>query len=1070
MKRVRLNALVVMLCLALSANLNAQQADVLKTLDSLFDSNKLSEAQDLLKTETANLSNVVLGRLLYPLGKIEFFLDPTTEFKKALDLYARIDSMNLDDTIAYDANLGMGLLYIDQGAPTKAQNYLFKASQLAKELGDVHRMVEAEFHLSELGLKMGNFEQLTAHTNKALYLLGKNDTINFSLAPRIYNYKGALMHFNAKPDSANYYFEKAVKALDTTVNYTAETNFTLGTIYGNWFMVKQSAGNFDEAMRFTLKSIRHYNAFLNTTRHHPLTEKVHGNLINSYRNLGSLYSDLGEKEKAKKIARLGYNHAKKHFLINTIQYFSAALMVGESYLYNNELDEAAVYLKEATASLTAIEGTNYSYRANLYGVVGDLAFKKGDFQEAVTNYKKTLQAYKNSNQQGFSQNEVYTHINLAKSFCNLNKFKDGVDIINTTLAKVISIYGEHSYLANEVSIAKVKMFFDNKAYSKAISLSKQVLDSYQAQTFTSVISEEFFSPNQLRLLLYLTKAQYEIDTVKTVEGLNEITKIIDQSIQRIERKKSFITNHDDINVLIENSKELFDFGKKVYRKLYDITGDKKQLEKIIELHESSIYHRIRTRLNLRGNTLAPEGIREIENELRKNMNSFFDMTEETQFVVDDWKANVRAWDEYLNNIKTTYPQYYELRYGTVLTPFSALQSNLDELSTAIRYLFIENELVAFIITKDDLEMVSLPSNLPIDCIATVSDYRKNGAEVFECLATLYKTLWEPLEHKIKTEHIILFPDQALFNLNFELLTSEKINSYNDLATKSLLANHIISYNYSLLLLDDNRNTLEFKHDFVAYAPTFDEPMKSAYQIALNDSVAIDKAYLTLLPQPFSAAIAERYSKRFGGRSFLNQEASKTIFNKTANEHKIIHIGTHAESNNVNPELSRLVFAKNISDSTHIDDNYLYTYEIYNQNLNSNLAILTACETGKPSYQPGEGMISLAHAFNYAGSKSILTSLWQIDEQSSAKILDHFYGYLEKGLAKDLALRNAKLDYLKHATGRTLHPQYWAGLILMGDTHPVKLSPSASYYWFLGVGLLLITVLFFVVWKRKASSL
>ena len=81
-----------------------------------------------------------------------------------------------------------------------------------------------------------------------------------------------------------------------------------------------------------------------------------------------------------------------------------------------------------------------------------------------------------------------------------------------------------------------------------------------------------------------------------------------------------------------------------------------------------------------------------------------------------------------------------------------------------------------------------------------------------------------------------------------------------------------------------------------------------------------------------------------------------MFTSEAKEHKIIHIGTHAESNNVSPELSRLIFAKNITDSTSTEDNSLYIYEIYNQNLSSNLAILTACETGKPAYQPGEGMI------------------------------------------------------------------------------------------------------------------
>lgn len=1069
MKFTKSHVLVSILCIVLFCRANAQQGDVLDKIDSLIATNDFVSAQLILESEMDNPRSPLLGQLVYPLGKMEFLQNPETDFIKALDLYAQIDSRKLRDTIAYGANLGMGILYIDQGTPSKAQKYLREANSLAKELGDIHRMVESEFHLSELGIKLGDFSLLIAHTDNALDLIQKNDSRNFPLAPRIYNYKGALMHFNAKPDSADYYFKKAINALDKTDNDPEQTDYLPGTIYGNWFMVKQSSGNFDEAMRFTLKTINHYNAFLNKTNNHPLTEKVHGNLIISYRNLGSLYSDLGEKEKAKRIAMLGYNHAKKYFLKNTIQYFGAALMVGESLLYNNDLEKAEIYLEEAKTSLNSIKGENYSYQANLYGVLGDLAYQKGNYQEAVDYYHRTLQAYKNSNGQGFSQNEVYININLAKSYSNLNEYAEGIRIINNTLTEVISVHGTDSYLANEVRIAKVKIIFDQKDYKGTIELSNQILGSYKSQSFNSIISEEFFSPNQLRLLIYLTKAQYEMDTVKTVESLSEITNVIENAIQRIERKKSLITNEDDINVLLENSRELFDFGKKVYRKLFDVAGNKKYLEKIIELHESSIYHRIRTRLNLTENKLTPENIRVEEELLRKKINSFFDTAEETQFNVEDWKAYIKEWDEYLSKLKTEYPQYYELKYSTVLTPLGNLQKNIDGLSTAVRYLFIENKLVAFIITNDRMEMVSLPSNLPLDCIANISDYRKNSSEVFECLSQLYKALWEPIQNKIKTENVVIFPDQELFNLNFELLTPEKINSFEDLANNSLLAKHNISYNYSLLLLDDKRKALDFKDDFVAYAPTFDEGMKRAYKIAINDSINIDKTYLTLLPQPFSAAIAERFSKRFGGRSFLNQEASKNIFNKTANEHKIIHIGTHAESNNINPELSRLVFAKNIFDSTLINDNYLYTYEIYNQNLNSKLAILTACETGKPSYQPGEGMISLAHAFNYAGSKSILTSLWQIDEQSSAEILDKFYGYLENGLPKDDALRSAKLDYLNRAEGRTLHPQYWAGLILMGDTEPIELSFTMDNYWIIIFLGLVLAAIFFIIWKRKTSN-
>ncbi len=249
---------------------------------------------------------------------------------------------------------------------------------------------------------------------------------------------------------------------------------------------------------------------------------------------------------------------------------------------------------------------------------------------------------------------------------------------------------------------------------------------------------------------------------------------------------------------------------------------------------------------------------------------------------------------------------------------------------------------------------------------------------------------------------------------------------------------------------------------MAFAPEFNDKMKNDYKAMITDSLNLDKTYLQLLPQPFSVNLVKEYSKLFSGKSFINEKASKQIFTQEANEHKIIHIGTHAESNNISPELSRLVFAKNTSN----EDNSLYTYEIYNQNLSSNLAVLTACETGKPTYQSGEGMISLAHAFNYAGSESILTSLWKIDEQSSSKIIELFYNNISEGLSKDKALRIAKLDYLKTAEGRTKHPQYWAGLVLIGDASPIELQTSSNMvFWLLGI----ITLILIAVFMRKKDK-
>jgi len=833
-------------------------------------------------------------------------------------------------------------------------------------------------------------------------------------------------------------------------------------------MVKQSAGNYDDAMDFTLKSIQHYNSFLNKTNNHPLTEKVHGNLTISYRNLGSIYYDLGEKEKAKQIAMLAYQHAKQHFLKNTIQYFGAALMVGESLLYSTDLKEAEAYLKEAKLSLDLIPGNNYSYKANLFGSLGDLAYQKGDYPKAIANYEKTLEAYLESNGQGFSQNEVYTTINLAKSYANTKNFDKAERIINEAITKVVSIYGEDSYLANETRIAKVKIVFDKEDYHETIRLCNQILESYKSLNFNSSISKEFFSPNQLKLMLYLTKAKYEIDSVKTATSLMGTLSFLNDALASIEKRKSLVTNDNDVNVLLENSQELFDFGKKLYYQLYTSTTNKKYLEKLIELHESSIYHRIRTRLNLTTNQLAPETVRQQENELRSNLNTFFSREGQTQFDVSEWENTISAWQTYLSNVKVNFPKYYKMRYQSILNTMDDLRNNVPDNTTLLRYLFLQENPYAVVITKSSIDLFPLATSFSLDCINTVSDLKKGVDEVSECLNSLYTFLWKPIKNQIRTKNIIIYPDQELFNLNFELLTSKKISSFGQLAQESLLNEYNISYDYSLLLLEKNRKTLEPKEDFVAFAPSFDTSMKTAYELAISDSIHLDKSYLTLLPQPFSVTIAKKYSKRYGGTSFLNKNASKRIFTESANEHKIIHIGTHAESNNVNPELSRLVFAKNTADSTQINDNYLYTYEIYNQSLNSNLAILTACETGKPAYQPGEGMISLAHAFNYAGSESILTSLWQIDEQSSTQILDYFYTYLEQGMPKDAALKKAKLDYLNVAEGRTLHPQYWAGLILMGDTAPIALSKPFPWIWVI-VPILVVLVLMMILYKRKASN-
>lgn len=1055
------------LAFLLQTAMHAQQKHpTLKTLDSLIAADAFGSVQKIIHAEISGKTDpsLNLGRLVYPLAKSEFLLDNGTHFPLAQQLLKAIQSKNQADTVQYEALLGIGLAHVDQGSVLKANVYMARANALANTMQDAQRKVASEFHLGEIGLKMGDIDQLMARTDKALRLMEAHPKTRFPLAPRILNYKASLMHFMSKPDSADYYFDKAIRSIDTMEKDAEQLYYLPGTIYGNWTMVKQSAGDYDTAMELTLKSISSFNTFLQNTHNHPLTEKVHGNLSIAYRNLGSLYNDFGDKDKAVQVASLGYKHAKNYFLPNTVQYFSAVLMMAEAHLYAENQQKARAYLKEAEESLISIPGSNWSYAANLYFALADLEKKEGNFSEAITNYQKTLEAYTNSSADEFSQNIIFARSNLAQVYAENQQFEEALALIGNTYSKVADAYGAHSYLAQMMQLSKIKIYFLKSDFESAIELCQQLLDGYGSAA--DVANRPYSWSEQAEILIYLAKSKLG-SLPHSPKNLIEIAQIIDDATTLVEKRKSLVTSPEGVSNLIANNREVFNVAKKVYVELYQQTNDDAYLEKVMALHESSIYNRIRARLNLTADALAPIDIREQENSLRNQINGFFDLEgNETQFNVAEWDSLVGAWQDHLGFLQKEHPKYYRMRYASIVEPLKNLGQHIPANTTLVRYFSDGDDNYAYVYQDGRTNLIQLD---PIQdlCISSISDYSVPEDELFDCLYQLYQIVWAPIEGFVTTQNVIIFPDGELFNLNFELLTPKRIRSYRELATQSLLAQHNISYNYSLFMLGKKHDVVGFEKDFIAFAPEFDEEMKTNYQMAISDSLFLDKSYLTLLPQPFSTELVKKFSRKFDGSSFLNEKASKQLFTKNAKEHKIIHIGTHAESNNVSPELSRLVFAKNVTDSLDINDNYLYTYEIYNQNLSSHLAILTACETGKPTYQPGEGMISLAHAFNYAGSESVLTSLWQIDEKSSNEILERFYGHLSEGKPKHVALRLAKLDYLADGQGRTLHPQYWAGLVLMGDTSPVELSRPA--FWLLWVVAALTVLIVDMAFLKKKSS-
>ncbi|MFQ5605986.1 MAG: CHAT domain-containing protein, partial [bacterium] len=121
-----------------------------------------------------------------------------------------------------------------------------------------------------------------------------------------------------------------------------------------------------------------------------------------------------------------------------------------------------------------------------------------------------------------------------------------------------------------------------------------------------------------------------------------------------------------------------------------------------------------------------------------------------------------------------------------------------------------------------------------------------------------------------------------------------------------------------------------------------------------------------------------------------------------------------------------------------EDGYLQTYEVYNLDLNADLAVLSGCNTGLGRLSRGEGLMGMSRAFLYAGVPSLVASLWPVNDESTAELMKHFYHNLRMGLPKNRALQKAKLA-LSRSEDWKRDPFYWGAFVLIGDWRGVVIE-------------------------------
>ena len=416
-------------------------------------------------------------------------------------------------------------------------------------------------------------------------------------------------------------------------------------------------------------------------------------------------------------------------------------------------------------------------------------------------------------------------------------------------------------------------------------------------------------------------------------------------------------------------------------------------------------------------------------------------------------------------IRTKSPVYANLKYPEVITLEETQKELLDAKTAFFAYSIGRENSYTFVITKKDLSIFLLPSKDRIQSLVT--DYKKiitdKENQNFHLGYELFRALVLPgLDTNIKK--IIFIPDDILHSLPFEtLVTHEKSKHW-------LIEDYKIAYAPSISSLREiierkKSNSTKRHMDILALGdPDFGSLEKEniGNNMLQNFFSSNDFSFFRL---KYSGTEIERISslfKKTKSKVIQRENATEERLKKSdLEDYKIIHLATHSIIDDKRPARSFIVFSL---DNDPEEDGFLQMREIYNLNLNSDLVTLSACQTGLGQLIKGEGIEGINRAFFFAGSSSVLMSLWAVNDQATYQLMERFYTHLRSSESIMDGLRKAKLEMIDSDV--LSHPYYWAGFVISGKADQIIFPNYINRWLLLGSSFLLLGSLILIAVKRN----
>jgi len=329
-----------------------------------------------------------------------------------------------------------------------------------------------------------------------------------------------------------------------------------------------------------------------------------------------------------------------------------------------------------------------------------------------------------------------------------------------------------------------------------------------------------------------------------------------------------------------------------------------------------------------------------------------------------------------------------------------VQEMLDEKSTILEYFLTEEKTLIWLITKDnaDVFQVEIGGDSLKSMVEDFRDAIMNLGNTDSLSEELYNLLIYPLEERVRTEKLVIIPHGILHYLPFHALQNR--------TGKYLINKYQISYLPSASVM---KYLIPKKREKGTKLLAFGNPSS-------------DREDFRSLPY------AEKEVTKITGlyrdsKVFIRADATEDRFRELAPDYDILHLACHGELNSAYPLFSGLLLAPGKDQDGELD-----VHELFTMDLNAYLVVLSACQTGLGHLTTGDELVGLSRAFIYAGTPSIVSSLWKVEDESTAYLMTQFYKNLRK-YNKAESLRRAQLKTKKKYNDI----RYWASFVLIGDS-------------------------------------